>query len=485
MIYKGKPITFKRVIKKIRKKIKYFSLLDRKINNVTNNVKTLHLKFNIKQTLSDKLTVQEIDKVLRHGQSLSHSSPKLAKQFYKNILSFAKGNPLSIEMMDARLPDIFGRFASSDLERSVMLLDSIDKYSKAEIKTYCDARIHSKIKERSSSFRSRTKNFSTSLAAEAFMDIKRLLDEHNITFFLVRGTLLGAIRNGGFMENDYDIDLGFFEHDITSQKLESIVAKSKHFKLFESNDRFGFGISHINKVEINLFAHFLDSSALCHRSKIHKWYNTPFVLENIDFIGIKVNIPQNYDLYLSENYGNWRDKISFYDFSYDTPNVKYANNIESLEYFSSRISNAAKNKWFRSYACSNRALKQVFNIDFGRYYPRPADGDIMDNLEKRKQLLIVHDNALDSIDALLEKLIDYCEGSNIMLDMILVGTKSLETSWLELFEFIDKTNHISDCIRLDPKELYVYDAIITEDNFECPLLLNYPLVKIQLNNASE
>lgn len=50
-------------------------------------------------------------------------------------------------------------------------------------------------------------------AVKALKEVKEVLDSHGITFWLDLGTLLGAIREGQFIEWDSDIDLGALEAD--------------------------------------------------------------------------------------------------------------------------------------------------------------------------------------------------------------------------------------------------------------------------------
>lgn len=45
------------------------------------------------------------------------------------------------------------------------------------------------------------------------LDVKAVLDKHNIKFWLVYGTLLGATREGDFIAHDTDTDLGVYEED--------------------------------------------------------------------------------------------------------------------------------------------------------------------------------------------------------------------------------------------------------------------------------
>ena len=45
-------------------------------------------------------------------------------------------------------------------------------------------------------------------AIESLLQIKEILDRHEVEFWLIDGTLLGAIREGGLIQWDRDVDLG-------------------------------------------------------------------------------------------------------------------------------------------------------------------------------------------------------------------------------------------------------------------------------------
>ncbi len=59
-------------------------------------------------------------------------------------------------------------------------------------------------------------------AFEALKLVTKILDENNIDYFLLAGSTLGAVRHGGFIPWDDDIDLGIFLKD------KQVVAKLLH-----------------------------------------------------------------------------------------------------------------------------------------------------------------------------------------------------------------------------------------------------------------
>lgn len=48
---------------------------------------------------------------------------------------------------------------------------------------------------------------------EIFIEIDHICREHNIKYYVIGGTLLGAVRHNGFIPWDDDIDLGMYEED--------------------------------------------------------------------------------------------------------------------------------------------------------------------------------------------------------------------------------------------------------------------------------
>ncbi len=56
---------------------------------------------------------------------------------------------------------------------------------------------------------------------DIFIEVEKILRKHNIEYWLIGGTLLGAVRHGGFIPWDYDIDVSVLYKDI--KKLRKVL----------------------------------------------------------------------------------------------------------------------------------------------------------------------------------------------------------------------------------------------------------------------
>jgi hypothetical protein len=181
----------------------------------------------------------------------------------------------------------------------------------------------------------------------------KLLEDAGMPVFAISGTLLGIIRENDFLAHDYDIDLGLLEENIDFDVLLSTIDQSEDFYVkkadypsFRETDSNG-GIVYRRQsnpalikvghrttgVHIDLFTHFKDGHILWHGSTLHRWDNSSFSLTTTFFLGMNVLIPDDADLYLTENYGDWRTPVKKFNCSTGTPNASVSANPRTLCYY--------------------------------------------------------------------------------------------------------------------------------------------------------
>jgi len=147
---------------------------------------------------------------------------------------------------------------------------------------------------------------------KALKEVKEILDGLGITFFLMSGTCLGAIRENGLIPWDDDVDIGsvFSHHGCEEESLEAMVTtfRNKGFltKLLRNGPHaFLPFIKYSAKISWTGF-YIIDG-------KIEQYpsINMPASfftdLKEIDFLGEKFYVPNPPEEYLRLKYGNeWR-----------------------------------------------------------------------------------------------------------------------------------------------------------------------------------
>lgn len=173
-------------------------------------------------------------------------------------------------------------------------------------------------------------------ASIALTDLNQAFSEIGLKAFLISGTLLGQVREGKIIGWDKDIDVGYFTEDCKID-LESHFVKSENFRLGRvdfTSDR--LRLIHQNGTWIDVFPHYMEDGRRWHNGTATRWWNTPFGLRTVNFIGIEQYIPDNPERYLDENYGNWRIPNANFDARIDAPNTEISDpeHFISLLYFS-------------------------------------------------------------------------------------------------------------------------------------------------------
>lgn len=176
------------------------------------------------------------------------------------------------------------------------------------------------------------KNYHSNKAEDALLDLNDLFNAYNLKFFLISGTLLGAIRENKLLGHDNDIDVGVFEN-ITPQTIYNLIKKSDRFFELKSRSEKIIRLKHINGINIDIFYHYEEDAVYWHSGVKVKWKNTLFNLKDYNFLGQTFKIPDQPELYLIENYGEgWVEPQVDFDSTFDTPNGYVIDNAEAIIY---------------------------------------------------------------------------------------------------------------------------------------------------------
>lgn len=147
----------------------------------------------------------------------------------------------------------------------------------------------------------------------------------NTEYFIVFGTLLGAVREQGFIQHDNDIDIGVFEQKDYQLLISALLAKKfrYYYTITDTDGRILVIKFSFKGVVVDIFVHFRDRNKIVcfdHVTKnrrqsmldeINKtggltlYINrfTLFTLTQLDFSGRTVKIPDDARTYLAEAYG--------------------------------------------------------------------------------------------------------------------------------------------------------------------------------------
>lgn len=172
--------------------------------------------------------------------------------------------------------------------------------------------------------RPKTVNYSGQRAETALIDLNRVLSEAGIPMFLVSGTLLGCVREGRLLGHDKDIDVGIWD-DVPAERLHEVLRGSGLFVVLASRSPEIVRLRHANGISADVFFHYREPNDYWHGGVKMRWHNKPFKLVPREFLDNRFLIPEDFDTYLVENYGNWQEPKIDFDSAFDTPNGEPSN----------------------------------------------------------------------------------------------------------------------------------------------------------------
>jgi len=144
------------------------------------------------------------------------------------------------------------------------------------------------------------------LAISDLKVIKRVLDRLKIPFFLNFGTLLGVYRDGGFIPDDRDIDIGILGYERKQEICDALKKEGFTHRIINKSIDNLYMIKLV-PVDIHMFKdpgkkydYYMEGASLYRLPKRFAEF------KKIKFLGRNFLIPKKTEEYLEHYYGNWR-----------------------------------------------------------------------------------------------------------------------------------------------------------------------------------
>lgn len=160
---------------------------------------------------------------------------------------------------------------------------------------------------------------------EVLMDLAELFSRRRIPAFAAYGTLLGFVREKGFLSHDRDIDLGVLPGDWHAKRLLHVLLDEEHGFSFNSAFVYNGKITEFNvtykNIPIDFFFYESDGDKF-YAGSYHYFPDREYPAENantaqrvceprieglekVTIYGVDFPVPANTDFVLKQLYGNW------------------------------------------------------------------------------------------------------------------------------------------------------------------------------------
>jgi hypothetical protein len=173
--------------------------------------------------------------------------------------------------------------------------------------------------------------FNAELAAAILRDVNGVLRRAGLKPFIMSGTLLGYVREGGIMKHDKDFDIGIIGWDTQYTAAEALL-RSKRYRIdptrLTGHDLFCMPVMHVaSNMCFDMFIyhdkgdHFLHGIDFLAGFTLHfQW--SKFDLQEVQFLGDSFYAPADIDRNMAENYGlGWREPDPGYHVKLESPAI--------------------------------------------------------------------------------------------------------------------------------------------------------------------
>jgi hypothetical protein len=259
--------------------------------------------------------------------NLESSAWEVAGQYHKAITLLKSSNNAAFSP-GALLDQARCHCKAGDLTQAIAVLDGLLERALAARPGSAQADTDNALEAIEGEVREPPKlGFDVRAASHALGDLARVANQRQVPVFLVSGTLLGFEREGELLAHDKDVDVGIIGWE---NQFELCIALQQDgtFTIFpaflKGRDTVYMPVRHnLTGTWIDVFIYHPQGDKLVTGVDFFYGYRqsfafTPFELKPVQFLGVDMCVPNDVDLNLTENYGNWRE-----------PDVSYISHLES------------------------------------------------------------------------------------------------------------------------------------------------------------
>ena len=198
---------------------------------------------------------------------------------------------------------------------------------------------------------------------QVLKDLYEIAGEYRNELFLDAGTLLGCIREGGFISYDADIDIGTRNPDVI-EKLAARMAEDWRFNLAATRTQdLLVQAKHINGTNLVVLIHKRHDEHWVKRSHVYAWKFTDYELEDHKFYDMTVKVPAPPIAYLEQMYGSeWSIPIAGFDSRLYAPNCFFPDQDEIICTVLNKAIAAAKVRDMKSIMQNKDFLHEQFGF---------------------------------------------------------------------------------------------------------------------------
>ena len=174
--------------------------------------------------------------------------------------------------------------------------------------------------------------------AENLKEVNSIFKENDCSFWLAYGTLLGYVREDGFIQHTNDIDIGVFFKDFNKNIIYDMIQDGWELihiigypfdsmliswrKRGERMDMHFFYDANDSQVYTSNLGMIFTKKNTPLFIKRYDYYHKKFDLKSVSFLDTPFFVPENPEFYLEEIYGsNWRMPIEKWDYTSDPVNI--------------------------------------------------------------------------------------------------------------------------------------------------------------------